>query len=140
VAVEKDARGQATMLGARSIRPQSGGTARRSLRSRLSQICAVLDSGEDQGFGPERRPSGCGKAEAGESPSSEAPPVVANRRGPSSKASKGVEDCGAGRERDRESGSVQGARVVSRLQKSERRIFLASMVRHGVACEDPRGA
>jgi len=128
------------MLGARSTRPQSGGTARRSFRSRLSQICAVLDSGEDRGFGSERRPSGCGKAEAGESPSSEAPPVFVNRNGRWFEVPKGIEGCRAGRARDRESGSVQGARVGSRLQKSERRIFPACMVRHGATREDPRGA
>ena len=44
---------------------------------------------------------------------------------------------GAGRTRDRESGSVLGARVVSRLQKSERRIFPRGAVGHGATHEDP---
>jgi hypothetical protein len=47
---------------------------------------------------------------------------------------------GTRRERDRESGSTVGARVVSRLQKSERRIFLAGAVRRGATRDEPRAA
>jgi len=79
--------------------------------------------------------AGCGKAEAGGSPSSEASPGgapeaigrrwagVIRRVGRSARAER------RGGERTPESGSLQGARIVGRLQKSVRRIFLASVAR-----------
>jgi hypothetical protein len=87
------------------------------------------------GVTPEERAigTGCGKAEAGGSPSSEASPGGSPEaigrgwvrvRGRASSC-KGRKHGGA---RTRESGNLWGARVCSRLQKLERRIFLASIV------------
>jgi len=128
------------MLGARSTRPQPGGTARKGFRSRLSQICAVLDQARMGASAPRDARAVVAKLKLESRRQAKLHPCSRIRRGPWPKASKGVEGCGAGRQRDRESGSVQGARIVNRLQKSERRIFLASMVRHGATREDPREA
>jgi len=101
------------MLGGRSITPPSGGAARRSFRSKLRQDRAASRS-QSKALGATRaRPTGTGrdKAEAGGSPSSEASPVWRIRVA------------------IQESGNPWGARIGSRLQKSERRIFLASFAR-----------
>ena len=76
---------------------------------------------------------GCGKAEAGGSPSSEASPgdaPEATGRGWVRVDRRAVLPRGraARRRAHRESGNLWGARVCRRLQKSERRIFLASSI------------
>lgn len=76
--------------------------------------------------------TGCGKAEAGGSPSSEASPggspeaIGRGWAGVSRRAEGPARGETRGGERTWESGSPWGARVVGRLQKSVRRIFLVS--------------
>lgn len=106
----------------------------------LHQDRAVLEPAEREGEDPSELQEDCGGAEAGGSPSSEAPPEVAgvgSRQGRKPETEIGAgghrarkversKDRTVQRERGRESGSVLGARNVNRLQKSEKRIFLES--------------
>jgi hypothetical protein len=120
-------------------------------RSRLPRTARCSIQERKWRFGAGDVLVGCGDAEAGGSPSSEAPPEetsvtgwtgrkpgAARRRwlcaGRHEVASQGDT---AGRRRDRESGSMQGARVESRLQKSERRIFLAGTEARGATRGEP---
>lgn len=125
------------MLGPPWTTPWAGGTARRSHRSWLHQDRAVLDEASLGASARGARPSGCREAEAGGSPSSEAPPDVGRRRSGKARAQparagrRAQAGGSAGREarrdegaRGRESDGRSGARIGSRLQKSERRIFL----------------
>ena len=148
------------MLGARSKRPQSGITVPRDLRSRSRLIGAVVESGERPELRLRRSTlRGCRGAEAGGSPSSEAPPdgstVDGSRRaqarlcglrriGAIQKVAvpKGIV---AGGQRSWESSSRRSARVERRLQKSVRRIFLAArrgvgQPSHEATRDEPSGA
>jgi len=108
-------------LGARSKTPQPGGTARRSIRSKLRQdrVAPQAHAGHDRGNPGARGGTGCGKAEAGGSPSSEASPGAAWVVGSGGPVCKGRVERRGG-VRTRESGSSEGARIAGRLQKSVR--------------------
>lgn len=113
------------MLGPRLKTPRSGGNAWKGFRSKLSQDHATLHQGNLEG---------CSKAEAGGSPSSEASPDDVSRR------AVGSQDHAAGRRARSGFGQRRGCSYRSRLQKSERRIFLAGTEKRGATCEEPGAA
>jgi len=118
-------RGVRYELGAWSKTPSPGDFARRSHDQGSARTARGPIQADVRGHGPERFDlEGCSHAEAGGSPSSEAPPeglleAFGGRRvGTKQRVARLDAVCA------RESGSPQGARIVSRLQKLVRRIFL----------------
>ena len=120
-------------LGARSKTPPPGGAAWRGCRSQHSPGPCGTTAHVEMSGAPALETSsqrGCGKAEAGGSPSSEALP--GSFAGGVHRPNAGGVDRRAARldgKRAWESKDPWGARGVGRLQKSERRIFL--VVRRG---------
>jgi hypothetical protein len=137
---------------ARSARwrtPSSGGTARRGLRSRPCQDHAVLVRSALGLSSRKPGPSVAEKPKLEVRRQAKLHPAVRRRKTTRARAhivraggsrqmqaerrSRRREAAGPERSRGcrRESGGMQGARVVSRLQKSERRIFLEAMSKAG---------
>jgi hypothetical protein len=112
-------------------RLRTGGTARESLRSRLSyQYRAVSERGEER-VSAQDALLGLWHGRSWRFA------VKRSSTGSRGQSVTGPQGCGARGARDRESDSAVGARVVSRLQKSERRIFFDGAVRRGATRDEP---
>jgi len=85
---EKGRQKPSCMLVSWSTRPRAGGDAQKSLRSRLSRSVRRSIQAKNQTVGLVNSRIGCREAEAGESPSSEAPPAI---RGPEGHVTRSVE-------------------------------------------------
>jgi hypothetical protein len=84
----------------RPRRPSAGGTARKSFRSELFTRTARCPTGAENGPWPRMRFSGCGGAEAGGSPSSEASTRCARTEGHGAARSRGTKGAWIGNRAD----------------------------------------